>query len=176
FTGVVAPAGTSATIVAKLNAAINESLKSADIVAALGKLGAEVRTGSAQEFAAFIAKGRAMWIHAGAPAGSQAGGPRSAVAEDYQGTEVLRRDDRHQQERVLVAGGIDRVLPHIVVGVVMRVRRAADAVARLDVEADAVAFFEHHRGRPNLHLYLDDLIGLEPLPPQMFVIGPIGPR
>src|SRR5262249_4523762 len=55
FTGVVAPAGTSATIVAKLNAAINESLKSADIVAALGKLGAEVRTGSAQEFAAFIA-------------------------------------------------------------------------------------------------------------------------
>src|SRR6266566_3730059 len=87
-----------------------------------------------------------------------------------------RRDDRHQQERVLVAAGMDRILPDIVVGVVMRVRRAADAVARLDVEADAVAFFEHHRGRPNLHLYLDDLIRLEPLPLQMLVIGPIGPR
>src|SRR5438034_925290 len=87
-----------------------------------------------------------------------------------------RRDDRHQQERVLVAAGINRVLPDIVVGVVMRIRRAADAVARLDVEADAVAFSEHHRGRPNLHLYLDDLIGLEPLPLQMLVIGPIGPR
>jgi len=62
FTGVVAPAGTPATIVAKLNAAINESLKSAEIVAALGKLGAEVRTGSAQEFAAFIARERAIWI------------------------------------------------------------------------------------------------------------------
>src|SRR5262245_63801225 len=61
FTGVVAPTGTPATIVAKLNAAINESLNSAEIVAALGKLGAEVRTGSAQEFAAFIAKERAMW-------------------------------------------------------------------------------------------------------------------
>jgi len=38
FTGVVAPAGTPATIVAKLNAAINESLESADIVAALASL------------------------------------------------------------------------------------------------------------------------------------------
>jgi tripartite-type tricarboxylate transporter receptor subunit TctC len=61
FTGVVAPAGTPATIVAKLNAAINESLKSAEIVAALGKLGAEVRTGSPAEFAAFLAKERDKW-------------------------------------------------------------------------------------------------------------------
>ena len=43
FTGVVAPAGTPPAIVAKLNTAINESLKSAEIVAALAKLGAEVR-------------------------------------------------------------------------------------------------------------------------------------
>ena len=42
FTGVVAPAGTPASIVTKLNAAINESLKPAEVVAALGKLGAEV--------------------------------------------------------------------------------------------------------------------------------------
>jgi tripartite-type tricarboxylate transporter receptor subunit TctC len=72
FTGMVAPAGTPATIVAKLNAAINESLKSAEIVAALGKLGAEVRTGSAQEFAAFIAKERAMWIDVVTRAGIKA--------------------------------------------------------------------------------------------------------
>ena len=72
FTGVVAPAGTPATIVAKLNAAIKESLKSAEIVAALGKLGAEVRTGSAQEFAAFIAKERAMWVDVVTRAGIKA--------------------------------------------------------------------------------------------------------
>jgi tripartite-type tricarboxylate transporter receptor subunit TctC len=62
FTGVVAPAGTPASIVGKLNGAINESLKSPEIVAALGKLGAEVRTGSADEFAAFIAKERTRWV------------------------------------------------------------------------------------------------------------------
>ena len=62
FTGVVAPAGTPAPIVSKLNAAINEALKSTDAVAALGKLGAEVRTGSSADFGAFIAKERDKWI------------------------------------------------------------------------------------------------------------------
>jgi tripartite-type tricarboxylate transporter receptor subunit TctC len=62
FTGVMAPIGTPAAIVNKLNAAINESLKGADIVAALGKLGAEVRTGSPEEFGAFLAKERDKWV------------------------------------------------------------------------------------------------------------------
>jgi len=62
FTGVVAPAGTPAAIVGKLNAAINEALKGADMVAALGKLGAEVRTGSPEEFGAFLAKERDKWV------------------------------------------------------------------------------------------------------------------
>ena len=62
FTGVVAPAGTPASIVNKLNAAINESLKPPEIVAALGKLGAEVRTGSASEFGTFLAKERDKWV------------------------------------------------------------------------------------------------------------------
>jgi tripartite-type tricarboxylate transporter receptor subunit TctC len=62
FTGVVAPAGTPPAIVDKLNAAINEALKPTDVVAALGKLGAEVRTGSAQDFGAFIAKERDKWV------------------------------------------------------------------------------------------------------------------
>jgi tripartite-type tricarboxylate transporter receptor subunit TctC len=62
FTGVMAPAGTPAHIVNKLNAAINESLKGADMVASLGKLGAEVRTGSPDEFGAFLAKERDKWV------------------------------------------------------------------------------------------------------------------
>ena len=62
FTGVVAPAGTPAAVVNKLNAAINESLKAHDLVAALGKLGAEVRPGSPEEFGAFLAKERDKWV------------------------------------------------------------------------------------------------------------------
>jgi tripartite-type tricarboxylate transporter receptor subunit TctC len=62
FTGVVAPVGTPAAIVDKLNAAINESLKPPEVVAALGKLGAEVRTGSASEFGAFLVKERDKWV------------------------------------------------------------------------------------------------------------------
>ncbi|HZN31446.1 MAG TPA: tripartite tricarboxylate transporter substrate binding protein [Xanthobacteraceae bacterium] len=62
FTGVVAPAGTPAAIVGKLNAAINEAVKPPEVVAALGKLGAEVRTGSAQEFAAYLARERDKWV------------------------------------------------------------------------------------------------------------------
>jgi tripartite-type tricarboxylate transporter receptor subunit TctC len=62
FTGVVAPAGTPAAIVNKLNAAINEVLGSPDAIAALGKLGAEVRTGSPADFGAFIAKERDQWV------------------------------------------------------------------------------------------------------------------
>jgi tripartite-type tricarboxylate transporter receptor subunit TctC len=62
FTGVVAPKGTAAPIVSKLNAAINESLKPPEVVAALGKLGAEVRPGSPEEFGAFLAKERDKWV------------------------------------------------------------------------------------------------------------------
>jgi tripartite-type tricarboxylate transporter receptor subunit TctC len=62
FTGMLAPAGTPAPIVDKLNAAINESLKSPEMVAALGKLGAEVRTGSPAEFGAFLARERDKWV------------------------------------------------------------------------------------------------------------------
>ena len=62
FTGVVAPAGTPPAIVDKLNAAINECLKSPEMVTALGKLGAEVRTGSAAEFGAFLVQERDKWV------------------------------------------------------------------------------------------------------------------
>jgi tripartite-type tricarboxylate transporter receptor subunit TctC len=72
FTGVMAPAGTPASIVNKLNAAVNESLKPPDVVAALGKLGAEVRTGSPEEFGAFLAKERDKWVDVVARTGIKA--------------------------------------------------------------------------------------------------------
>jgi tripartite-type tricarboxylate transporter receptor subunit TctC len=61
FTGIVAPAGTPAEIVAKLNAAINESLKSAEIEAAFAKLAVEPRIGSPGDFTAFLARERERW-------------------------------------------------------------------------------------------------------------------
>jgi tripartite-type tricarboxylate transporter receptor subunit TctC len=72
FTGVMAPAGTPASIVNKLNAAVNESLQPLDMVAALGKLGAEVRTGSPEEFGAFLAKERDKWVDVVARTGIKA--------------------------------------------------------------------------------------------------------
>ena len=53
--GLYAPAGIPAGIVDKLNAAVNDALKSADIQASLKKFGAEAKGGSAQNFAAVIA-------------------------------------------------------------------------------------------------------------------------
>src|SRR5262249_42111242 len=61
YTGVVAPAGTPAGIVERLNAAINASLTAPEAAAAFGKLGAELRPGPPQEFAAFLADERRKW-------------------------------------------------------------------------------------------------------------------
>jgi tripartite-type tricarboxylate transporter receptor subunit TctC len=47
--------------VARLNAAINDGLRSPDIKAALAKLGSEPLTGSPQQFAAFIASEAKKW-------------------------------------------------------------------------------------------------------------------
>ena len=61
WTGVVAPAGTSATIISRLNSVINDGLKSAEMQASLAKLGAEPKPGSPQEFATFIAAQLQQW-------------------------------------------------------------------------------------------------------------------
>jgi tripartite-type tricarboxylate transporter receptor subunit TctC len=61
FTGVVAPAATPAAIIARLNSAINESLNSAELEAAFTKLAVEPRTGSPEDFAAFLARERERW-------------------------------------------------------------------------------------------------------------------
>jgi tripartite-type tricarboxylate transporter receptor subunit TctC len=61
FTGVVAPAGTPAAIINKLNAAINETLKTPEVQATLAKLSVEPRIGSPGDFSAFLVGERAKW-------------------------------------------------------------------------------------------------------------------
>jgi tripartite-type tricarboxylate transporter receptor subunit TctC len=61
WTGVVAPAGTPASVVGRLNTVINDGLKSAGMQASLAKLGALPTLGSSQDFAAFIAAQTQKW-------------------------------------------------------------------------------------------------------------------
>jgi tripartite-type tricarboxylate transporter receptor subunit TctC len=58
---VLVPAGTSATIVNKLNVAINEILKAKETVAALAKLSATPRTGAPADLAALMAAETKTW-------------------------------------------------------------------------------------------------------------------
>ena len=61
FTGLVAPAGTPAEIIARLNAAANDSLNSPDVHTALTRLAVEPRPGTPDEFAAFVARETEKW-------------------------------------------------------------------------------------------------------------------
>jgi len=61
FYGVVAPAGTPADIVAKLNAAINEGFAADEMRAAVGKLGSALALATAEEFGRFMAAQGAKW-------------------------------------------------------------------------------------------------------------------
>jgi tripartite-type tricarboxylate transporter receptor subunit TctC len=61
WNGLVAPAGTPDAIVAKLNAAINDALKSPDIRSTLSKFGSEPLGGTPQEFARFVASETKKW-------------------------------------------------------------------------------------------------------------------
>jgi len=61
WSGILAPAGTPTSIVEKLNAAINDNLKSPELQASLAKLGATAKIGSPQDFAAFMAAERQKW-------------------------------------------------------------------------------------------------------------------
>jgi tripartite-type tricarboxylate transporter receptor subunit TctC len=53
--GLVAPAGTPAAVIDKLNAAVNDGLKSAELRASLAKLGIEARLQTPREFATALA-------------------------------------------------------------------------------------------------------------------------
>ena len=61
WAGVVAPAGTSPQIVTRLNAAVNEALRSTEMQTSLARLSALPKSGSPQDFAAFIAAEMPKW-------------------------------------------------------------------------------------------------------------------
>jgi tripartite-type tricarboxylate transporter receptor subunit TctC len=62
FTGMVAPAGVPQAVIAKLNAAINESLTAPAVQSTLAKLSVDVNPGTPQAFAAFLAQEREKWL------------------------------------------------------------------------------------------------------------------
>ena len=68
---------------------------------------------------------------------------------------------------------MDRVGAGIVIGVIMHVAAAAEAIARLHIEPDTVALPEHHRGRPDLHVEIDGLTGRQQFLRVMSMVGPI---
>jgi tripartite-type tricarboxylate transporter receptor subunit TctC len=72
FFGVVAPAGTPAPVIARLNAVINEALRTEAVQAALKKLGAEPTIESPEEFTRFIAAEMRKWTEIAAIAGIKA--------------------------------------------------------------------------------------------------------
>ena len=61
WAGVFAPAGTPPDVVGKLNAAINDILRSSDMKASMRRLTFEAKISSPQEFAAFIAEELPRW-------------------------------------------------------------------------------------------------------------------
>jgi tripartite-type tricarboxylate transporter receptor subunit TctC len=61
WSGVVAPAGTPAPIIDKLNAAINAELRSPALLERLLRLGAEIKAGTPEDFGKFIAGEGPKW-------------------------------------------------------------------------------------------------------------------
>jgi tripartite-type tricarboxylate transporter receptor subunit TctC len=69
FFGLVAPAGTPATIIEKLNAALNEGMQSPEIQTLIANVGSESKPNSPKEFAAYIAAQHRKWVEVGKAAG-----------------------------------------------------------------------------------------------------------
>jgi tripartite-type tricarboxylate transporter receptor subunit TctC len=61
WTGLLAPARTPGTVIARLNAQINEAVKSAEFTTALVKLSNEPLGGTPQDFRDVIARDIAKW-------------------------------------------------------------------------------------------------------------------
>jgi tripartite-type tricarboxylate transporter receptor subunit TctC len=64
YYGIFGAAGTPADVIKKLNAEVNESLKSAELIASMTKLGFEPKGGSPEDFAALLAAEAQRWIPA----------------------------------------------------------------------------------------------------------------
>ncbi len=71
FFGIAAPAGTPASIVQKLNAAINEGLATPEMQKTIANLGSEAKPNSPAEFAAYIAAQHKKWVEVGKAANVQ---------------------------------------------------------------------------------------------------------
>ena len=69
FFGIAAPAGTPASIITKLNAAINEGMATPEMQKTITNLGSESKANSPAEFAAYIAAQNKKWIDVGQAAG-----------------------------------------------------------------------------------------------------------
>ncbi len=69
FFGLVAPAGTPASIINRLNAVMNEGMQAPDIRTKITNLGTEAAPGSPADFAAFIAAQHRKWTEVGKAAG-----------------------------------------------------------------------------------------------------------
>ena len=72
FFGVVAPAGTPAPVIARLNGVINDALRTEAVQAALKKLGAAPTIESPEQFSDFIAAEMRKWTEIAAIAGIKA--------------------------------------------------------------------------------------------------------
>jgi tripartite-type tricarboxylate transporter receptor subunit TctC len=59
--GLLAPAGTPATIVRQLNSAVNDGLRSAEVRASLHAIGVEARIGTPEEFTAALGEQARQW-------------------------------------------------------------------------------------------------------------------
>jgi tripartite-type tricarboxylate transporter receptor subunit TctC len=65
FFGLVAPTGTPAPIIARLNGLLNEGMQANDLQAKLAKVGTQSKPGSPADFAAFIATQHRRWVEVG---------------------------------------------------------------------------------------------------------------
>ena len=72
WAGMVAPMGTPAHVIEKLNTSINEFLRSAEVEAALAKFNAKPKTGSPQDFAKFWRAETEKWTNVVTSAGIKA--------------------------------------------------------------------------------------------------------
>jgi tripartite-type tricarboxylate transporter receptor subunit TctC len=69
FYGIVAPAGTPAAIVKRINEALNQGLATEDMQKTISGLGSESKPNSPEEFASYIATQNKIWIDVGQAAG-----------------------------------------------------------------------------------------------------------
>src|SRR2546427_11321863 len=87
---------------------------------------------------------------------------------------LLAGNEGKQKVGSVAPPGVNHVRPGVVVRAVVRVGKATDSIARLDVEPDAMAFTEDHAGRPDLHVDANHFIGLQPLAVLMRVVRSVG--